>query len=528
MDTQITFHTLGLSSPLLRAITDMGFEEPTPIQIQSIPPLMEGKDVTGQAQTGTGKTAAFGIPAIEILKPSGRQTQVLILSPTRELAIQTAEELSRLATHLNRVNVLPIYGGQPINRQFRALKAGAQIVVGTPGRILDHLDRGTLTLSAIRMVVLDEADQMLDMGFRPDIEAIIRETPDTRQTVLFSATLPAPILEISRRYQHDSVFVRIPHRTLTVPEVEQQAIEVSSQDKLDLLCRVLDAHDPDLSIIFCNTRRRADRVATQLGRRGYRAEGLHGNLKQSQRDRIMGAFRTGRIEILVATDVAARGIDVDNIDLVVNFDVPQDEDHYLHRIGRTARAGRTGRAVTFFDPSERHRLRAIQRYTRTPIDRVDGPSLADAKETRITDALRLIRETVDENDLSSCRDQVRHLSSEGYSEEDIAAALLKQVLGGGRGVSPRPRERRETHRGMACLSLPVGRNDHIRPGDLVGALTGETSLSGSSIGNIQIGADSTTVEVPADRAAEIATCMADKSIGRIRLADRKAISVVSL
>ncbi|MGC9435241.1 MAG: DEAD/DEAH box helicase [Methanomicrobiales archaeon] len=505
----------------------MGFEEPTPIQIQSIPPLLEGKDVTGQAQTGTGKTAAFGIPAIELLEPSGKETQVLILSPTRELAIQTAEELSRLATHLKRVNVIPIYGGQPINRQFRALKAGAQIVVGTPGRILDHLDRGTLILSAVRLVVLDEADQMLDMGFRPDIEAILKETPDTRQTVLFSATLPAPILEISRRFQRDSVFVRIPHRTLTVPEVEQQAIEVSSQDKLDLLCRVLDVHDPDLAIIFCNTRRRVDRVSTQLGRRGYRAEGLHGNMKQSQRDRIMGAFRKGSTEILVATDVAARGIDVDNVDIVVNFEVPQDEEHYLHRIGRTARAGRTGRAITFVDPSERNRLRAIQRYTRTPIDRIDAPSPADARETRIADVLRLIREAVNENDLSSCRDMVRHLSSEGFSEEDVAAALLKQTLGTARGAPSRPRESRESTRGMACLSLPVGRNDNIRPGDIVGALTGETDLSGRSIGNIQIGEDSTTVEVPAERAEEVASCMADKSIGRIRLADRKAIDIVS-
>ena len=337
MDKNIRFQDFNISPETLRAIEEMGFEEPTPIQVSAIPALLEGRDVTGQAQTGTGKTAAFGIPAIERIDPRSRKTQVLVLSPTRELAIQIAEEFARLAACHDGISILPIYGGQPIERQFRALERGAQIVVGTPGRILDHLDRGTLSFDSVRLVVLDEADQMLDMGFRDDIEAILDETPADRQTVLFSATLPKPILEISKRFQKDPAFISVARREVTVPQIEQLYLEVRSRDRLEILTRVLDIYDPDLTLIFTNTKKGVDELTSHLQARGYFAEGLHGDMKQVLRDRVMAKFRSGTIDILVATDVAARGIDVDNVDLVINYDVPRTST-----TTSTASAGRHG------------------------------------------------------------------------------------------------------------------------------------------------------------------------------------------
>jgi ATP-dependent RNA helicase DeaD len=430
MEDSFLFSQLNISPGILRAIEDMGFEEPTPIQQRSIPFLLQGRDVTGQAQTGTGKTAAFGIPALEGIDPKDKRTQVIILSPTRELAIQTAEEIARLAQHIRGIVVVPIYGGQPIGRQFKVLKTGAQIVVGTPGRILDHMNRRTLSLSNIRMVVLDEADQMLDMGFYDDIETIMRATPANRQTVLFSATLPRPILEISKRFQNNPELVQVHVRELTVPQIDQQYIELHSRDKLEILCRVLDSYDPKLALVFCNTKRAVDELTTRLQARGYSVAGLHGDLKQIQRDRVMEKFRGGSVDLLIATDVAARGIDVEEIDLVINFDVPQDIEYYVHRIGRTARAGRSGCAITFVGPQEIYKLRTIQRTARINITRIPVPKETDAAETRLKNLSTRIKQAIDNGNLDRYEEIVERMMREDNTSLDIAAALLKIHLEG--------------------------------------------------------------------------------------------------
>ncbi len=361
------FGALGISDALVRAIKELGFEEPTPIQTQAVPAALAGRDVIGQAQTGTGKTAAFGLPLVERVDPADRRVQAVILCPTRELAVQVAEELFKLARFRRGVTVLPIYGGQQIERQIAALRKGVQIVIGTPGRVLDHIHRRTLQLDAVRFAVLDEADEMLDMGFRDDITEILDQTPKDRQTLLFSATLSPEILHLAQRYLHDPVEVRTVHRELTVPLTEQVYFEVRESDKIEALSRLLDLSEGEKGLVFCNTKRGVDEVVSQLRTRGYAAEGLHGDMKQNQRDRVMARFRQGAIDLLVATDVAARGIDVTDITTVYNYDMPQDEEYYVHRIGRTGRAGKTGKAYTFVTGREHWKLRDIQKYTKTKI-----------------------------------------------------------------------------------------------------------------------------------------------------------------
>jgi len=449
-----SFEQFQLSPRMLRGIRDMGYEEPTPIQLAAIPAILAGRDITGQAQTGTGKTAAFAIPAIERLDKKNRHTQVLILSPTRELAIQTAEEVARLARYFTGVSVLPVYGGQPIERQLRSLSSGVMIVVGTPGRLLDHMRRGTLNLSSVSFVVLDEADQMLDMGFLPDIGTILAKTPENRQTVLFSATMPGPILAISKRFQKDPEFIKISRKDLTVPQVEQLYLEVHSRDKLDVLCRVLDRYDPKLTLIFCNTKRRVDQVTKRLRARGIRAEGLHGDLKQSRRDRVMTGFRNGTVDLLVASDVAARGIDVQNVDLVINYDVPQDVEYYVHRIGRTARAGKTGRSITFTGPDEIYRLRAIQRFApvrpagdlsaalaapsapvsatpatataRVPVPAPEGELYGGGEEPS-SGLIGRIKQAIDGGGLEREEALVERIMADDYTSSEIASALVRLI-----------------------------------------------------------------------------------------------------
>jgi ATP-dependent RNA helicase DeaD len=367
------FRDLTDKSEILRAIEEQGFEEPTPIQALAIPVLRAGRDVTGQAQTGTGKTIAFGIPTIERINPIDRHVQVLVLTPTRELALQVAEEFGKLLRFLPKIKVLPVYGGQSLDRQIKALAGGVQIVIGTPGRVIDHLGRKTLSLSAVHTVILDEADRMLDIGFREDIERILSKTTQGHQTVLFSATIPESIHEISRRYQTNPEFIRVEHHELTVPQIDQSFIELPAQEKLDTLCRLIDTINPSLSLIFRNTKRGAESLRRHLKVRGYSVEALHGDMKQSQRERVMAGFRKGAIEILVATDVAARGIDVEGISLVINFDVPQDVEYYVHRIGRTGRAGREGQSITFVAPGDYPKLREIQRFAKITIARLPFP-----------------------------------------------------------------------------------------------------------------------------------------------------------
>ncbi len=425
------FKDLHLSKDIQKAITDMGFEEPTPIQSQSIPYMLEGKDVIGQAQTGTGKTAAFGIATLERIDPQNRGLQAVILCPTRELAIQVAEELKKLSKYKRGIEILPIYGGQPIERQIRALRQGVQIIIGTPGRVMDHLDRRTLKMDGVKIIVLDEADEMLDMGFREDIEIIMRKIPKERQTILFSATMSRPILDLTKKYQTKPQMIKLAHKEMTVPEVEQFYFEVKQQAKTEALCRLIDLHDLKLSLVFCNTKRRVDELVETLKTRGYLADGLHGDLQQRQRDTVMSKFRRREIEILVATDVAARGIDVGDIEAVFNYDIPPDDEYYLHRIGRTARAGKAGQAFTFVTGREVYRIRQIQQFTKAKIIAQKVPSISDVEDIRTNLILEKVKGTVDAGHLGEYSNLVEKLIQEDYTSLEVAAALLKIVMGEG-------------------------------------------------------------------------------------------------
>ena len=376
------FDALAISTELRRAVQDVGYEAMTPIQAKAIPLILQGKDIIGQAQTGTGKTLAFGLPLLNSIQPSNRKTQAIVLCPTRELAVQVAEELKRVLIHKREIKVLPIYGGQAIGQQIHGLRAGAHVIIATPGRTIDHINRGTLKLDRVKTVVLDEADRMLDMGFVDDVKKILRQIPAERQTLLFSATMSKPILDLTRKYQRDPEFVKVVQKQLTVPNVEQYYLGVKEGIKLDVLCRLIDLHSLRSSLVFCNRKRSVDEVVRKLGARGYPAQGLHGDMTQPQRVRAMDRFKRKISEILVATDVAARGINVQDIQAVFNYDLPMDKEYYVHRIGRTARAGKKGHAFSFVVGREIGKLRAIEAYTATKIASMPVPSTASADKAR--------------------------------------------------------------------------------------------------------------------------------------------------
>ncbi|KPU44754.1 DEAD-box ATP-dependent RNA helicase CshA [Oxobacter pfennigii] len=510
---KLRFEELNLSKEIQKAIQDMGFEEASPIQSQAIPHLLEGRDVIGQAQTGTGKTAAFGIPLLEKVEPENKKLQVVVLCPTRELAVQVSEELRRLSKYKRDIKVLPIYGGQPIDRQIIALKKGVQVIIGTPGRVMDHMERRTLKMESVKMVILDEADEMLDMGFIEDIESILGKMPEERQTVMFSATMPQDILELAEKHQKNPKIVKVVHKELTVPNIEQVYFEVKEKTKPEILSRLIDMYNPKLSLVFCNTKRRVDELVVQLQTRGYTAEGLHGDLKQSQRDRVMEKFRKGIIDILVATDVAARGIDVDDVEAVFNYDVPQDEEYYVHRIGRTARAGRKGRAFTFVVGREIYKLRDIQRYTKTKIALNDVPSVSDIEEIKVTSFLEGVKSTIKEGHLSKYTNWIQSLIEEDYTSLDIAAALLKMSIAteggeeadedfGETGASP----------GMVRMFINVGRNQRVGAKDIVGAIAANSGIPGKLIGTIDIYDKYTFVEIPSEYAKDVLAMMKDNQI----------------
>jgi ATP-dependent RNA helicase DeaD len=507
---KLRFKDLDISSEIQRAVEDMGFEEATPIQSLAIPHILEGKDVTGQAQTGTGKTAAFGIPILEMVDPSERDLQAVILCPTRELAIQVAEELKKLSKYMKRVAVLPVYGGQPIERQIKALKKGVQIIIGTPGRVMDHMRRGTLDMGNVKVLVLDEADEMLDMGFREDIEFVLDYIPDQRQILLFSATMSPDILYITRRYQDDPEFLKVVPKELTVPETEQVYFEVKEKMKLDVLSRLLDINDFKLSLVFCNTKRRVDKLVSHLQIRGYAADGLHGDMSQRQRDSVMSKFRSGNIEILVATDVAARGIDVDNVEAVFNYDVPNDDEYYVHRIGRTGRAGKTGIAFTFVSGKEVYQLRDIMRYTKTKIEQQQIPSVSDVQEIKTTNFLEKIKRIINNEKLDKEVHMVEKMMEEDYSSVETAAALLRIVMEktgnttqsaaqdfGDTGAGP----------GQVRLFINIGRKDKAKARDIIKAIADRTGLSSSSIGKIDVFDKFSFVEVPEGNASEVVSTM---------------------
>ncbi|QDK82313.1 DEAD/DEAH box helicase [Spirosoma sp. KCTC 42546] len=427
---QILFSSLAISPELLQAVTDMGFISPSPIQAEAIPPILAGRDVIGQAQTGTGKTAAFGIPALELIDVQDRSVQTLILCPTRELALQVAEEIKKLAKHKRGVRIEAIYGGDSIERQIRSLKSGVHIVIGTPGRVMDHMERNTLKLDNVKMMILDEADEMLDMGFREDIESILQDMPEERQTILFSATMSKPIMQITQKFLQDPVLVKVVKKELTNINIEQVYFEVKPKAKVEVMCRLIDMYDLKLLLVFCNTKRKVDEIVEDLQIRGYQAEGLHGDLRQSQRTNVMSKFRAGTTSILVATDVAARGIDVDDVDAVINFDIPLDEEYYVHRIGRTGRAGKSGRAFSMVGRDEKYRFREIQSYTKVRVEKGVIPSFEDIVGVRKARFIEQLQETIKESkDLNLYDDLLTQLHHTGFSTEQIVAALVKRSMG---------------------------------------------------------------------------------------------------
>lgn len=610
MENTIKFSDLGISEEILRAVEEMGYTQPSPIQQQAIPFVLQGRDLIGQAQTGTGKTAAFAIPIIDLVDPEFNKPQAIILCPTRELAVQVEGEIQKLAKYHRKISSVVIYGGESIDRQIRVLKKGVQIVVGTPGRVQDHINRGTLKLQDAGIIVLDEADEMLDMGFRDDIEAIIQEMPTERQTVFFSATMAKPILDLTRKYQKDPEIIRVAKNELTVAKIDQVFYEVKQSLKMELMVRLMNLNNYALSVVFCNTKRMTDEVTESLGARGILAEALHGDLSQAQRDKVMGKFRKGLCTVLVATDVAARGIDVDNVEAVFNFDIPLDEEYYVHRIGRTGRAGKSGTAITFITGRrEMMKLKDLERFTKAPINKMTPPSvseLVDLKKTQlIKDVYRVLAK---EEDASLFEATIAQMLAEGLTQEQISLGLLKMVMGdtvkemkdqdfgieapaygdrrreggreggresrygdrregsrggerygdrreaprggerfgdrreaprggerfgdrpdnasrgdrfergsrfGDRNEAPRdfaPRAERARDENMTRLFLNLGKKDFIRPADIVGAIAGESGLTGKSIGGIDIFDNFSFVDVPHKDAEHVVRVMKNNTI----------------
>ncbi len=508
------FEELNIDERILRAIEDMGFEETSPIQTQAIPAVCEGIDVVGQAQTGTGKTAAYTIPMLMKIDPQIKKPQAIVLCPTRELAVQVAEEIRKLAKYMSDIKVLPVYGGQEIVRQIKSLKTGVQIIVGTPGRVMDHMRRKTVKFDNINMVILDEADEMLDMGFREDMETILTETPQDRQTVMFSATMPKAIMDIARNFQKDARVIKVVRKELTVSNIEQFYYEVRPKNKTEVLCRLIDIYNPRLSVVFCNTKRQVDELISELKGRGYFADGIHGDMKQQQRDRVMDDFRSGNVDILIATDVAARGIDVDDVDMVFNYDIPQDEEYYVHRIGRTGRAGRSGMALSFISGKEVYKLKDIERYCKTKILAKPVPSLDDVKNTKLDNMFDKIKQTIEEGGLTDMVNLVEeHVNQEEYTSMDMAAALLKMLIG---DTLDRVDEVEDFHfdmdrddSRMVRLFINIGKKDKIRPSNILGAIAGESGMPGKLVGAIDMMDNYTFVDVPAIHAEKVLKAMND-------------------
>ncbi len=548
---EFSFSSLPISEEILRALSDMGFEEATPIQAETIPHILESRDLLGQAQTGTGKTCAFGIPVIDSVDPESNHIQTLILSPTRELAIQIAEELHNVAKYKEGVRIVAVYGGQPIDRQIMALKRKPQIIVGTPGRVMDHMRRKTLRLEHLEKIVLDEADEMLNMGFKEDIDTILESTPEIVQKVFFSATMPRAIVELTKRYLKDPIHVKIASKEMTIPLVEQFFIEVRESNKVEIMSRLIDAGNVSRALVFCNTKRRVDELADKLNTRGYSVEALHGDMKQASRDRVMKQFRSGKLDLLVATDVAARGIDVDDIEVVFNYDLPSDDEYYVHRVGRTARAGKSGKAYTFVVGREIIDLKNIQHAVKASITRASIPTLGNVQESRITGVLDGTGKILAKGDLADYINYIdqytESLNVSGdedqfFTTTDVAAALLKQLCGESlsqrddveevvpyedyakrtrnremNGGAPEMNTRnhgRVVEAGMQRLFLNVGIKDRIRPNQIVQFVASHADIPGKVIGAIAIFDEFTFVDVPVDMAEMVVEKTNRERIGR--------------
>ena len=515
----VRFEEMGLSEEIQKAVRHMGFEEASPIQAKAIPAMISGIDLIGQAQTGTGKTAAFGIPLLEKVDPKLKKLQAIVLCPTRELAIQVADEIRNLSRYMHGIKVLPIYGGQDIVKQIRSLKSGTQIVIGTPGRVMDHMRRKTMKLDFVHTVVLDEADEMLNMGFREDIEFVLSGVPEERQTVLFSATMPKPIMEITKKFQNNAKVIKVTKKELTVPNIEQYYYDVKPKKKEEVLSRLLDIYSPRLSVVFCNTKKQVDLLVNALLGRGYFAAGLHGDMKQEQRDRVMQGFRTGKTEILVATDVAARGIDVDEVEAVFNYDLPQDDEYYVHRIGRTGRAGREGRAFSFVSGKEVYKLKEIQRYCKTKIYAQKVPSLNDVANTKMENILDDVERVIEQEDLDMMINAIEErVNNSEFTAMDMAAAFLKICCGmteDNKNTEENDWEFGDTgagEDGMVRLFINIGKKQRVRPGDILGAIAGESGMDGKLIGTIDMYDKYTFVEVPREYAREVLNAMKNVKI----------------
>ena len=515
----VRFEEMGLSEEIQKAVRYMGFEEASPIQAKAIPAMISGIDLIGQAQTGTGKTAAFGIPILEKVDPKLKKLQAIVLCPTRELAIQVADEIRNLSRYMHGIKVLPIYGGQDIVKQIRSLKSGTQIVIGTPGRVMDHMRRKTMKLDFVHTVALDEADEMLNMGFREDIEFVLSGVPEERQTVLFSATMPKPIMEITKKFQNNAKVIKVTKKELTVPNIEQYYYDVKPKKKEEVLSRLLDIYSPRLSVVFCNTKKQVDLLVNALLGRGYFAAGLHGDMKQEQRDRVMQGFRTGKTEILVATDVAARGIDVDEVEAVFNYDLPQDDEYYVHRIGRTGRAGREGRAFSFVSGKEVYKLKEIQRYCKTKIYAQKVPSLNDVANTKMENILDDVERVIEQEDLDMMINAIEErVNNSEFTAMDMAAAFLKICCGmteDNKTTEENDWEFGDTgagEDGMVRLFINIGKKQRVRPGDILGAIAGESGMDGKLIGTIDMYDKYTFVEVPREYAREVLNAMKNVKI----------------
>ncbi|UVT17728.1 MAG: DEAD/DEAH box helicase [Nitrospira sp.] len=548
------FASLGLEASLLATLEALGYEEPTPIQREAVPPLLTGRDVLGQAATGTGKTAAFALPMLQRIGHGTRaRPSAVVLVPTRELAIQVGEAVQRYGKEL-RVSVLAVYGGQAIGPQFHALKRGVDVVVATPGRALDHIRRGTLKLQDVKIVVLDEADEMLDMGFADDLDAILEQTPKTKQTALFSATMPPRIRSIAHRHLHNPVEITIakePVKVGTAPRVQQTAYVVTRPHRAAALARVIDVVGAKSALVFCRTRLEVDEVTAMLAGRGHRAEAIHGGMSQGQRDRVMQAFKTGQTELLVATDVAARGLDIPQVSHVINYDLPSSAEVYVHRIGRTGRAGREGAAITILDPRGQRLLRSIEQHTKAHVAVQPLPSVADLRARRLDRVQAAVEDVLQAGQLDAFRSLIERLSAT-HPPADVAAAAIKLLIraqGGDRPEQDIPlvpvrqpefeRPIRNTNRsggpprsgfterqpvgrmgrgrtGMARVYVGAGREAGIRPGDLVGAIANEAKVSSNVIGAIEIEERFSLVDVPETMASGII-----ESLGRARIKGRK-------
>ncbi|MCJ0904742.1 DEAD/DEAH box helicase [Rhodococcus sp. ARC_M6] len=524
-----TFADLDIDDRVLKALSDVGYESPSPIQAATIPPLLEGKDVVGLAQTGTGKTAAFAIPVLSRIDTTVKQTQALVLAPTRELALQVAEAFGKYSAHIPGLNVLPIYGGQSYGVQLSGLRRGAHVVVGTPGRVIDHLEKGTLDLTNLAYLVLDEADEMLKMGFQEDVERILRDTPSQKQVALFSATMPGSIRRISKQYLNNPVEITVKSKTSTASNINQRYIQVAHQRKLDALTRVLEVETFEAMIIFVRTKQATEELAEKLRARGHSAAAINGDIVQAQRERTIGQLKNGALDILVATDVAARGLDVERISHVVNYDIPHDTESYVHRIGRTGRAGRQGDALLFVAPRERHLLKSIEKATRQPLAEMQLPSVDDVNAQRVSKFGDSITESLASENLALFRKMI-----EDYDQEhdvpliDIAAALAVQSRDGDafllapeppapprREREPReprpprkfddreaPRSRGPEGQELATYRIAVGKRHRVVPGAIVGAIANEGGLRRSDFGHISIRPDHSIVELPADLSNE--------------------------